>query len=371
MGGGAAGGGLSVSAMAHGGPSALATHQAHSQYAHQHSSIPGGTTGTTAAPGTSYAALGADLLDKNQSFLNAKSVRAVSSLPIVAVDLYGDDVDVAYFPPLEENTSTEEEDEMAVMMKQMIKMKKGSLVKQVVAASNGNVILKREDATAYKAVKRFLNKGEGHDGVLTHAMMSDTTEEGTAATTTIVIPRPHLIMGTRNPSNFNAAAKHIYAKYTPPSLVNNKSTTSQSHLIIAEEENEAAAAATNNKPTSFLSIQTIGMNDGTMSMTNNSSIVVPNNDDYDRVAYSVKLYSKKKNMMILPEEVVGLMIAQVKKNVLSQFVKDFPESELAMETKTSNSDDDDDERGRKLHDSPTSICYTRMGHVRFDSGSIN
>ncbi|KAK1744075.1 hypothetical protein QTG54_005672 [Skeletonema marinoi] len=38
----AGGGGLAMSAMAHGGPSAMATHQAHSQQ-HGHSSIPGGT----------------------------------------------------------------------------------------------------------------------------------------------------------------------------------------------------------------------------------------------------------------------------------------------------------------------------------------
>src|SRR5210317_1086411 len=125
-GAGLGGGGLSISAMAHGGPNAMATHQAHSQ--HSHSSIPSGTSGM-AAPGTSYAALGADLLDKNQSFLNAKSVRAVRTLPIVAVDLYGDHVDVSYFPlnNEEKDGDNNDDEEMAVMMKQMVKMKKGCL----------------------------------------------------------------------------------------------------------------------------------------------------------------------------------------------------------------------------------------------------
>ena len=209
-----------MSAMAHGGPSGLATHQAHSQHQNAHSSIPSGTAGT-AAPGTSYAALGADLLDKNQSFLNSRGVRAVSSLPIVAVDLYGDDdtVDVAYFPPLEEEDKMngDDHDEMAAMMKQMAKMKKGCLAKHVVSSNcSGNVILKRDDSTAYKAVKRFLNKAEGHEDVLTDALVTTTTtttsshNNDVADSGTIIIPRPHLIMGTRKPSDFNAAAKFTY-----------------------------------------------------------------------------------------------------------------------------------------------------------------
>ena len=319
---GGAGGALSMSAMAHGGPSALATHQAHSQHSHTHS-IPSGTA--TAAPGTSYAALGADLLDKNQSFLNSKGVRAVSSLPIVAVDLYGDDdtVDVSYFPPLEEEEKTNgDDDEMAVMMKQMAKMKKGSLVKHVTNSniSGGNVILKRDDAAAYKAVKRMLNKGEGHEDVLTDALV--TSEEDSDAT--IVIPRPHLIMGTRKPSDFNVAAKSIYGKYTPKSSTNNNNINSTSPQLIAEED-----GATNTTP---LSIKTIAM-DGSAT---------PNGDDFDRVALSIKLNSKKKAMTILPEEAVGLVIAQVKKCVRDEFVKDFPESELAND---SNSGDGDGEEG--------------------------
>lgn len=316
LGGGAAGG-LSISAMAHGGPNALATHQAHSaQYTHQ--SIPGSGGAGIAAPGTSYAALGADLLDKNQSFLSAKSVRAVSSLPIVAVDLYGDDVDVSYFPPLDEETNNNggEEDEMLLMMKQMAKTKKGCLAKNIASTNcnnGGNVLLKREDADAYKAMKRYLNKGEGHDGVLIHAMITNPKNKkkinnaSIAEGTAIIIPRPHLIMGTRKPSDFNAAAKSIFAKY-----IASPSSSSQPQLI-AEED-----SATNAQPLSIKSI----------SMDGNST---PNDDDFDRVSFSIKLNSKKKVMTILPEEAVGLLIASLKKNVRDVFIKDYPESEFAVE----------------------------------------
>ena len=344
-----AGGGLAMSAMAHGGPSAMATHQAHSQQ-YAHSSIPG-----TAAPGTSYAALGADLLDKNQSFLNSKSVRAVSSLPIVAVDLYADDnLEVAYFPPLDEDEKKEEDmmDEMAVMMKQMVKLKKGCLAKNVTSSSaaggniiiGGNVILKQDDGAAYKAVKRFLNKGEGHDAVLTDAMVNNSGGDDPGRTaTTIVIPRPHLIMGTRHPSDFNAAAKFTYAKYTPKSQLqsnnSNNNSSSTSPQLIAEED-----GANNTSP---LSIQTIAM-DGSST---------PNGDDFDRVAVSIKLNSKKKAMTILPEEAVGLVIASVKKSVGEAFVKDFPDSEVAKKNNGSgNNAGGDEEEGESYMDFPPAFA---------------
>ena len=165
-----AGAGLSMSAMAHGGPAASAI-AAQAQPTHTHSGIPGGGasgSGYGAAPGTSYAALGADLLDKNQSFLNGKNVRSAAKLPIVAVDLYGDGCDVAYFPPMPKDDSDGNEDEMMVMMKAMDKVKKGTQAKSVAVGGFGsgsggiNVTLKKDDSDAYKAVvKRYLNKGEG------------------------------------------------------------------------------------------------------------------------------------------------------------------------------------------------------------------
>jgi len=47
---------------------------------------------------SNLAALGADLVDKSQS-LSLKAVRNLASLPLVAVDLYGEGGNVAIFPP--------------------------------------------------------------------------------------------------------------------------------------------------------------------------------------------------------------------------------------------------------------------------------
>ena len=203
-GAGLGGAGLGGMAMAHGGPNAQSI--ATQQPMHQHSGIPGGGAGHgTAAPGTSYAALGADLLDKNQSFLNAKNVRNVATLPIVAVDLYGDKCDVSYFPPVEKDDDAGNDDEMVAMMKAMDKVKKGVQAKSIGGfdeQAGTNVTLKKNDGDSYKAMKRYLNKGEGHGAVLEDALVDSTTKDDM-----IVIPRPHLVMGARKTSELNPAAK--------------------------------------------------------------------------------------------------------------------------------------------------------------------
>ncbi|KAK1744076.1 hypothetical protein QTG54_005673 [Skeletonema marinoi] len=216
-----------------------------------------------------------------------------------------------------------EEDEMAVMMKQMVKMKKGCLAKNVTAnaiSNGGNIILKRDDSTAYKAVKRFLTKGEGHDDVLTNAMgSSSSTDDHNESATTIVIPRPQLIMGTP------------YGKYTPKSSSssqsnNNNNNSTTSPQLIAEED-----GATNTTP---LSIKTMPWMESRHPMLN----------------------SKKKAMTILPEEAVGLLIAQVKKSVRDEFVKDFPESDLANDSNNAAGGEDGEEEGDSYMDFPPAFA---------------
>ena len=310
---GAGGAGLSMAAMAHGGPNAMATQQVPM---HQHSGIPGGGAGHgTAAPGTSYAALGADLLDKNQSFLNAKNVRNVATLPIVAVDLYGDKCDVSFFPPIEKDDDDDDDggndnDEMAAMMKAMDKVKKGVLAKSIGGfdeQAGTNVTLKKNDGDSYKAMKRYLNKGEGHGAVLEDALVDSSTTDDV-----IVIPRPHLVMGARKISELNPAAKSKLASILP-----DDDDSIASSPVIDQEANNT---------TELVSLTTIAM-DG------NSS---PKGDDYDRVAYQMRLHSKKKVMTILPEEALALVISACKKNVQDSYHK-------VIELNDDNGEDDEEE----------------------------
>jgi len=232
----------------------------------------------------------ADLLDKNQTFLSGKNVRAVADAPLVGVDLYGDDCGVAYFPPAKEEGSADD-DEMAATMKAMAKVKKGCLARSVGGYGATDVRLRRDDGGAYKAVKRYLNKGEGHGAVLEDALVLEDGGDDAV----IVLPRPHLLMGARKTSHLNAAAKSKLASILPDE-------EDESSPVVAIDQ-----ADVNTK--SPVSVTTIAM-DGSAQ---------PKGDDYDRVAYQMRLNSKKKLMTILPEEALALVIAQCKKKVKEEF----------------------------------------------------
>ena len=343
---GAGGGaGLSVAAMAHGGPNAIATTPPQSS----HQGIPGsGTAYTTVAPGTSYAALGADLLDKNQSLLNAKHVRNVAKLPIVAMDLYGDATttcrNVAYFPPMTDddmkNGDNNNGDEMAAMMKAMAKKKRGVLATSLSSGGGGggsccgtnNVILKTNDGDAYKSVKRYLNKGEGVGSVLTDAMvMIDTTKELQEENNVLIIPRPHMILGARRMDELNPAAKSMLASLLPDNNNNNTTTT----------------AIDQDDTTKSISLTTISLNGSSSS----------SGDDYDRVAYQMKLHSKKKVMTILPEEALGLLIAKCKKDVMKEINTTTTTTNNGEgKTKKENDDNDEDDDEEEYMDYPPAFA---------------
>ncbi|KAL3765629.1 hypothetical protein ACHAWU_002659 [Discostella pseudostelligera] len=336
--GAGAGASLSVAAMAHGGPNAAAIATTQPSHTH-HQGIPGATS-TTAAPGTSYAALGADLLDKNQSLLSAKSVRNVASLPIVAMDLYADTAAgsrVSYFPPMDEESNGAENgnDEMAGLMRALAKKKRGVLAKSLTGSVGLNVTLKKNDGDAYKSVKRYLNNGEGYGNVLKDAMISNADEkkkEGEEEDV-VIIPRPHLLMGARRINELNPAAKSMLASLLPDEDSNNNNNN-----------NNATPAIDQDDITKSISLTTISL-DGNSSSSSSLSSQQPKGDDYDRVAYQMKLHSKKKVMTILPEEAVGLLIAQMKKNVMEEMnsTGDGKNSTTTPTTTTTTEDGEEDD----------------------------
>lgn len=308
------GGGLSTAAMAHGGQ----LNPIQQPNVSSHSQIPGGTGGRgTAAPGTSYAALGADLLDKNQSFLSGKNVRAVAKLPIVAIDMYGDTTSTSYFPPMPKEDGNGNGDEMMAMMKSMDKLKKGVLVRNVKGLNEDyygtNITLKKDDSDAYKAVKKFLNNGEGYGNVLEKALVTDTKK--LKEEDAIVIPRPHLLMGMRQLGELN----DVFHKSTFAALLGSPG--------------EGSSAIIEEGSSSTLSLSEIAM-DGSSQ---------PKNDDYDRVVYQMKLNSKKKQMNILPEEVVSILIAKCKQNVMQGYFSNEPDCELNNFGLPRDKEDEEDE----------------------------
>ncbi len=353
---GAGGGGLSLAAMAHGGPNAATIATTTPQSSHQ--GIPGSGSAYAAAPGTSYAALGADLLDKNQSLLNSKHVRNVAKFPIVAMDLYGDNAcqNVAYFPPMTDeetanaSSGAENNDEMAAMVRAMAKKKRGVLAKSLhlggVANYNG-VPLKTNDGDAYKSVKRYLNKGEGVGNVLKYALIDNTKDLKENDDDVVLIPRPHLIMGARRTSELNATAKSMLASLLPDSSSSEDSN------------NYNAAVIDQDDATKSISLTTIAL-DGNSS----SSLSQPKGDDFDRVAYQMKLHSKKKVMTILPEEALALLIAKHKKSVMEELLNHTDDDGNKNNTITTSEDEDDKEEEEYLDYPP---AFAIPGWATMDS----
>jgi len=340
-GGGLGGGGLSTAAMAHGGPNAQSIAQ--TQPTHTHSQIPGGGGGGFSNVLPLNVALGADLLDKNQSFITSKNVRNVAKLPIVAIDIYGDKTSTSYYPPLTKDDTSGDgnENEMIVMMRAMEKLQKGVLARTVTSPNpdyyGTNVTLKKDDTASYKAIKKYLNNGEGYGNVLDNAMITNKSNAHSDSEV-IIIPRPHLLLGLRKVTNMNDAAKSTFASILP---TNNSNNTNNN--VIDQDYN-----------TNSIALTTISLDGAT----------TPNNDDYDRVAYSMRLSSKKKLMTILPEEALGLIIAQCKKHVLERYLKEVGDCEL-NNYGIDNKDGEEEEEEDMFMDLPPAFAIP--GWATFDS----
>ncbi|KAL7465165.1 hypothetical protein ACHAXS_005493 [Conticribra weissflogii] len=324
----AGGAGLSVAAMAHDAGANAALSHTHHAHAHHHGSIPGGTS-SSAAPPVSHAALGADLLDRTQSFLSGKGVRNAAKLPIAAVDLYGDKCHAAYFPPVA--AAGEEENGQTTMTTT------GVLVRTIGglwanrddhsadgSRAGGHVVLKREDDASYKAVKKYLSTGSGKGAVLRRSLLEDARDLR-STNAAIVLPRPHLLLGARSEDDLSSAAR---AALGP--------------LLASRQTSASASCAIERDPDACLSVVTIALDGG----------AAPKGDDFDRVAFRMKLSSKKKAATILPEEAVGISIALARKRVEKAYVADVPDSDLARDDPDGDDDDDEERYG----DFPTAFA---------------
>ena len=184
---------------------------------------------------------------------------------------------------------------MSAMMKTINKMKEGVKAKSITASSDGNITFGINEKS-YKAVKKYLTKGEGHGLVLQDAMV-DANDKVEA----LSVPRPHLLMGARKLSELSPAAKSLYSSILPPK-------------------------SSSNNPSSIIDVNTSSpLSLTTIALDGNAQ---PKGDDFDRVAFQMRLNPKKKLMTILPEEAVSLLIAQCRKSVRDDYIADNPESDL-------------------------------------------
>ena len=264
--GGGAGGGMSMATMAHGGPSALSTHQ--------QASNAGGTSGPppgTSAPPPNMASMAADLIDKNQS-LNWKSIKNLAKMPIVSCDIYGDSGEVAYFPPV---SNMDEEDEVTEENKGGIKVKGIGKV----SATGSSLVFHKDSDAAHKTLRKLIAKGKGYTSVFANSLSDKKSKD---STDTVTLSSPHLLVGERQVKYLSesTASRYTIGK-------------DSSHAIDMQDSCDSVTISNGNL-------------DGSTSAQN---------DKYDRVTVNLKIHSKKKSVSILPEEAVKVILNKAKMNV--------------------------------------------------------
>jgi len=288
---------------------------------------PGGPTGMTAAqhikpppsgastgygmpplPPSGVSALGADQLDKNQKRLTLRTIRNVAEMPIVSLDLYGDDGQVAYFPSMlkkeDDNEEEEVEDPSPIKVKSL----------GVVGLSKTSLVFKGESDVSHRAVRRLIAKGEGYNAVFRDALTQESDSRKSTVTietrnggakdnhssngetdkksvTIVKLPKPHLLLGARNTKYLHKDTVNLYNVAEDPSNVAIDIDTASSKL------------------------ETVGACIRNSTLDGSSS---PNNDDDDRVSIQLKLRSDKKALSILPEEAVAILLGKAKHMVSTQ-----------------------------------------------------
>ena len=357
LGGGMGGGGGGGMAMAHNiGPSGagLARQMAKPPPGTKTTGGEGANAGGTAAPPANSAALGANLLDKNQN-LGKGDVRNAALMPIVAVDLFGDSggsgskdrVGLAYYPPtvtiMDVNKSRDSNPALVAAEAARMAALESKPIRVVScrpSKTGGNVgddgegmslHMNGHDEDSHKAFRRFVAKGYGFTAVSEKSLCTTTTatsdkmkKGGKAADGSVVtVIRPQLLLGARRISGL-----HSY----PPNLTKDADKDN----IKAEEKS-------------------VTISNGTLDGASE-----PRGDDYDRVTISVRLTSTKKPVKILPEEAVTLMLHSARQIVHDQVGSLLPPASLLSSTSNNNSnncdDDDDDNNEESYLAYPTAIA---------------
>lgn len=224
-----------------------------------------------AAPPPSAAALGADLLDKNQS-LTTKTVRNVSHLPITAVDLFGTHAHVALFPKKPEDPS------------------KGD-VPLSVSELPQDVILKSSEQ-AHKTFKKYLSKSKSYATLRSECIAAGTAKKKSEGQ--VILEKPYRWLGLRR------------CQDAPDFLREMVPIHETKEQAIAEEASSGIGAILENSTL-----------DGS----------APLNDDYDRVIYKIRLHESKKAVPVLPEEAVQILLHEAQYRTAAKVGANLDEDE--------------------------------------------
>lgn len=208
-----------------------------------------------APPSSASAALGADLVDKQQQ-ISLKQVKDLSHLPLVAIDLYADHPHVASFPPKPTDPAAPTAPSVIGKMKDQISLK--------------------STEASHKTFRKWLSKSKGYADL--QADVFAKADDKSA----VVIEGPQKWLGLRRLED-------------APDFVRNGVMEDISETPAIAEESSTAVGVT--------------MANGTLDGS------VPQGDDFDRVVCKVRLQTSKKALTVLPEEATQLVLNQAQHHV--------------------------------------------------------
>lgn len=260
--GGVGAGGAGGLVMAHQGNNAMAMPAA--PVPPPGADIPGGGSAAPSSSISATAALGADLVDKQQR-LSLQQVKDLSKFPLVALDLFGSQPIVASFPPKSSDPS----------------QSAGLMVPSVIGKMKDTVILKATESS-HKTFRKWLSQTKGFEDLQEDVLWTQKPPSGDDASLAVVLNSPQQWLGLRRLSD------------APDHLKRQVSQDDSTSPAIAEEASQDIGITMAN-----------GSLDGT----------VPQGDDFDRVVCKIRLFASKKALTVLPEEMTGLILSQAQQHV--------------------------------------------------------
>ena len=229
------------------------------------SSIP---LGGMAPPSSAAAALGADLVDKQQQ-ISLKQVKDLSHLPLVAIDLYASNPHVASFPPKPTDPSADVSAALVGKMKDKL-------------------FLKSTEAS-HKTFRKWLSKSKGYEDLQSDVFAKPDEKSA------VVIESPQKWLGLRR-------------LVEAPQFLRNQVNQDDSNTPVIAEESSSGVGVT--------------MANGTLDGS------VPQGDDFDRVVAKVRLHTSKKALTVLPEEATQLVFNQAQHHVARSMKADDDDEDI-------------------------------------------
>jgi hypothetical protein len=180
-------------------------------------------------------------------------------------------------------------------------------------AIGANLVVPINDDKVYKAVRRYLTKGVGYEALLPLLVVpsaerpidndkqkqqqQQAQDLTNSAEAVVMISKPHSLLGARRIVELHPSVRASYQ--LPPS-----STSTATTSRISSTTSTSTAVAIDSVTTTDSAVPTL--HDQALDGSQ------PKGDTYDRICFHVPLHANKKQLTMLPDEAVDLLLHQAK-----------------------------------------------------------